>query len=361
MMRLARVETIVVPASGRSIVLLKVTSRTGLTGFGEADTRRAPGVVCDLVKTVLAPALLEIDYEPTREGIGACWDRMYDLMRTEGQTGGFFLEAIAAVDIALWDLAGQAWGMGIAQLVGDEHGRAEVPAFETGLRALDATGLTKARKMCPGFQKVELLHDGSIAATLELFDRLKENLADGVKIGVNARWSLNRSNAIEFGRQLDSRNALWLANPLLPEDALAHRELREAIRTPIAIGENYHTRYELAPFFNEGALDVVTPDIGRSGITESLRIAQLAAHHGVDVAFRTGATVGPQLAAAIQLSAGHRLFSVVEHKRNQAKLPYSQPIEAHGGNYFVPRGPGLGLTIDERELSGSNFEASRVA
>ena len=62
-----------------------------------------------------------------------------------------------------------------------------------------------------------------------------------------------------------------------PEDPLAHARLAKAIRTRIALGESYRTRYEMAPFFREKVIGVLQPDLGRSGITESLRLAALAA------------------------------------------------------------------------------------
>ena len=87
--------------------LVKITTCDGLVGWGEAQAPLAPEVACTIIRTLLAPVLQEAEFEPTPEAIADLWSRMYSTMRVRGQTGGFMLDAISGIDIALWDLAGK--------------------------------------------------------------------------------------------------------------------------------------------------------------------------------------------------------------------------------------------------------------
>jgi galactonate dehydratase len=122
--------------------------------------------------------------------------------------------------------------------------------------------------------------------------------------------------------------------------------------TPLALGESYHTHYELAPFFHELAVGVLQPDLGRCGLTEAFRMAEMAKSHNVPVVVRVGESIGPQLAAALQFAAaapGRR----VEYRQSRlrcANAVLTRPIEVKQGRYQVPGMPGLGIEIEELEL-----------
>src|SRR4051812_19978529 len=99
--------------------LIKVTTADGLTGWGEAQAPLAPEVACTIVDHLLRPVLIDIEFNPDPAGIAAVWDQMYSTMRVRGQTGGFMLDAISGIDIALWDLAGKTRGVAVCKLMSD--------------------------------------------------------------------------------------------------------------------------------------------------------------------------------------------------------------------------------------------------
>ena len=86
--------------------LVRVELANGLVGWGEAQAPLAPEVACTIVNLLLRPALEGEEFDGTPERIAALWERMYATMRVRGQNGGFMLDAISGVDLALWDLAG---------------------------------------------------------------------------------------------------------------------------------------------------------------------------------------------------------------------------------------------------------------
>ena len=153
-----------------------------------------------------------------------------------------------------------------------------------------------------------------------------------------------------FGRELDARGAVWFEAPLAPEDAVAHGELARAVQTPIAIGESYRTRYEMTPFFRAGAVGVFQPDLGRTGITEGLRLAALAAQYGAPVVPHISIAFGPQVAAALHFAAAVDNCQLAEYNPQvlaAANRFLREPIALRGAAYVVPSGPGLGIALTE--------------
>ncbi len=320
--------------------LVRVETDAGLTGWGEAQAPLAPQVACTIIDRLLGPALTGEDFsEPTPARIAALWDRMYSAMRVRGQTGGFMIDAISAIDIALWDIAGQAAGLPVARLI-HAAPKPEIPAYLSGMQP----GQTDAR----GFQIVKMFYDTpEPTAFLAHVDAVQ---AAGAKVAVDALWRHTPESAAAFGRELDARSALWFEAPLAPEDAVAHGALARSLRTPIAIGESYRTRFEMTPFFREGAVGVFQPDLGRTGITEGLRLAALAAQFNAPVVPHISIAFGPQVAAALHFAAAVDNCQLAEYNPQVLSVAnrfLREPIALNGTSYAVPSGPGLGITLTE--------------
>ena len=224
---------------------------------------------------------------------------MYSTMRVRGQTGGFMLDAISGVDIALWDLAGKIAGKPLCELL-SKSPKSLVPAYLSGVPDMEYA----RRYRGEGFSICKLYYDTEWNEILTMMDQLH-----GWRIAVDGLWHLDPA--------LDERNALWLECPLLPEDPIAHGALARSIRTPIALGESYRTWFELAPFFREGAMKIVQPDPGRSGITEGIRIAAMSPA----IVPHVSIALGPQIAAAILEAVNRFLVS---------------PLRMEGAAYVTP-------------------------
>jgi galactonate dehydratase len=339
--------------SGDGIPIIAVHTDSGLTGWGEAQASRAPDAVCDIVRDLLSPALKNRGFRGDREEIESLWDRMYAIMRNDGQTGGFALEAISAVDIALWDLAGNARRQAIHEIAGPGPRVTEVQAFAT-LDGADANVLTGAVESLrdAGFDVFELMHSRGADQLIVALDLVKRILGDGGRVAVNAQWRLDPERDYSFARQIDQHAPLWLANPLPPEDPFEHGRLAKTMGTPLALGESYHTHYELAPFFHERAVGVLQLDLGRCGLTEAFRMAEMAKGQDVRVAVRVGESLGPQLAAALQFAAAapDRLVEYSHKRLKTANRVLARPIEMKQGKYQLCTGPGLGIGMEEAEL-----------
>jgi galactonate dehydratase len=173
-----------------------------------------------------------------------------------------------------------------------------------------------------------------------------DSLPRDTRIAVDALWRHTPESAIVFGRALDARGAVWYEAPLAPEDPQAHAKLARALRTPIAIGESYRTRFEIEPFLREGAVGVFQPDIGRCGITEGLRMARRAGNCGAHVVPHISIAFGPQLAAALHFAAVAPACDLAEYNPQVlavANRYLADPIALDGTSYVVPQRPGLGI------------------
>lgn len=355
-MKLTSISATVVHPSKDSIEgipFVEVRSDTGLAGWGEAQASRSAAAVCEIVRDLLSPTLRNRDFRGEREEIESLWNELYSLMRNEGQTGGVVLDAIAGLDIALWDLAGKARNQAIHQIAGNPAELAEVGSF-TSLSSAELADLPGKMKtmLKAGLDIFELSHDVDEKELILSLDRAKEILHNGGRVAVNARWRLDPGWDFRFERKIDQRGPIWLANPLPPEDPFSYARLSKAMCTPIALGECYHTHYELAPFFHELAVGVLQADVGRCGLTEAFRMAIIAETHNVPITIRVGRSLGPQLAAALQFAAtapGRR----VEYSSERLKAANStlrKPIEFKQGKYRITGAPGLGIQIEEAEI-----------
>lgn len=325
--------------------LIRITMDDGRIGWGEAQAPLAPEVACTIVDRLLAPVLVGEPFGGSREEIERLWTRMYSTMRVRGQTGGFMLDAISGIDLALWDLAGKIAGQPVARLLSSEP-KAAVPAYLSGLVGANVAERVEfaVRHFEQGFRYFKVYYESDWEALLDLIDAMRRALGPEAGIAVDALWHLDPARAAEQARDLDARGALWLECPLMPEDPEAHAALARQIRTPIAIGESYRTCHELRPFFRERAMAVVQPDLGRCGITESLRIAALSPElvPHVSIAF------GPQIAAALHLAAALPNCRLCEYNPRVLEVAnrfLERPLELQGAQWLMPQEPGLGVAV----------------
>lgn len=330
--------------------LIKIETDSGIIGWGEAQSPVAPEVVCTIVKTILAPILLG-ENAMAHECL---WSRMYNAMRVRGHVGSFLLDAMAGIDTALWDIKGKMLQMRVCDLLGGPFVN-ELPAYVSGLSGATAEARIDqaAEYQQRGFNSFKLFMDDEPEALLQLHDGLRKRLGDKTKLMLDVLWRMEQSEAVRFGRELDARQATWFEAPLKPEDVSGHARLAASIDTPVAIGECWRTRWEMKPFFGAGAVEILQPDIGRSGITEGMKLCALAELHDVPVAFHISIGLGVQIAAALHVAASIPNLMLVECNPKvwqiaETLLKASLPVGA--GVVGIPDGIGLGIEIDEAKL-----------
>ena len=164
-------------------------------------------------------------------------------------------------------------------------------------------------------------------------------------IDANQRWSLEQAERA-IG-ELAAFDLAWIEEPLRADDLAAHVELRRRIEVPVALGENVHTRYRFAEFIDAGAVDLVQPNAVRvGGVTPFLRIADLAADRGVELAPHLLLELSAQLALALP---GRHLVESVEDASFEAlgALAAPSPVTVVGATASTTGQPGLGVRFSD--------------
>ncbi|MER6461982.1 mandelate racemase/muconate lactonizing enzyme family protein [Streptomyces sp. NPDC001288] len=337
-------------------LLVRVTTDDGLEGWGEALAPVAPEVVATIIDRMLGPWLTGRDPRAVRP----LWDAMRDLMRERGHLVGHQADALAAVDIALWDLAGRAAGLPVAQLLGGAY-RTHIPVYVSGLPEPTDEGRARlaAEWAAEGARTVKIAAGKGVAADLATFDAVAA-AAPGLRIAVDAHWHYNLGEALELGRELDRRRALFFEAPLAPEDIEGHRDLASRITTPVAAGESMRNRYEFRDWLSRRALSLAQPDVARTGITEAVTIATLADAHHVPVAFHHSVGQGVALAAGLHVSAAAADCPFFEFQ--PTVVPCAQrilrtPLSGGPTGFTLPQGPGLGIEIDHETVLALSEES----
>lgn len=338
--------------------LVRIETDTGLVGWGEAQAPVAPEVACSIVNLLLKPVVSGAEFFGSVEEIADLWQRMYATMRVRGQSGGFMMDAISGVDIALWDLAGKINRIPVSRMIRGAEAKHEVPAYLSGIPGDWTEGKIAAARAAwdEGFRVFKIFYDSDPATFWPCVRALRAALGPDVKIAIDALWRLTPEDAVGFGHECDRINAFWLEAPLMPENPLEHGRLAAAIETPIALGESYRSLVELDPFFEAGAVSFVQPDLGRCGITEGLRIADQVWELGKPLVPHLSIALGPQIAAAIHYAAATTQCDLLEY--NPAVLEMAnrfleRPLVCSSARYQVPDAPGLGIDLRESELQAA--------
>lgn len=330
--------------------LVSVTLSDGRVGWGEAQAPLAPEVAAQIVRSLLTVALEGEAFEPTAECIAKLWQRMYSTMRVRGQTGGFMLDAMAGVDLALWHLASQLHGEPLRNLLAPAP-KQRVPAYVSGTpgRTVEDRLAFTRDYYDDGFRTFKLYFDSDWDLMLEQIDRMQEEF-DGIEVAIDALWHLPADRAVECAQELAERRVLWLECPLPPEDLAGHVELVNESGVRLALGESYRTTHEAMPFFEKEILSYWQPDLGRSGITETLALSKLAKSAGIAIVPHISIALPPQLNAAIECAAAIPNCPLCEYNPSVVEMA-NRFIEAPGirareGSY----------DFTEIELAGNRWE-----
>lgn len=338
----------------RSTTLVKVDTDEGVSGFGSCSGNGE--LIEFIVARILKPLLTGMD--PT--SIDEIWDKAYVRGgHKEFGTRGVGVVAMSGVDIALWDILGKVRGLPLYQLIGGKC-RDKVPVYATALYPEEPSKVARrARDFADqGFQGVKIKVGFDLQQDVRIVRAVRRELGKDFMVMTDADQGYAVDVALEASKAFAESGVFWLEEPLFVEDIEGHARLREASKTPIAVGENLHTCYAFENFVVRGAVDFLQPDVARAGgITEIRKIAALAAAHKVPISFHTwGDAIA--LATSVHLSAAIQECMVMEldytYNPLRAEL-LREPLEFQNGYLYPPDGPGLGIEVKPDALQRFSF------
>jgi D-galactarolactone cycloisomerase len=356
----------------RSTGLVKIITDEGIIGWGEG----ADGAAATVVKN-FAPFLLGQD--PTnRVGL---WHKMFCQLYNGGTTSGIGGSAISAVDIALWDIAGQAAGLSVSDLLGGRI-RDRVPVYATGLYYTEGEFpdrlIAEARSYAEmGFLGMKTKVGGlPLQKDVERVAALRDAIGPNIYLSVDANQSYSAAAAIRLGERLADYDILWFEEPVNARDIDAYLQVKAALPMAIAGGEVLRMRYEFKDFLARRAFDIAQPDVAHvGGITEMRRVAEMANAFGIQVNPHVWASP-IMIAATLHVTAtippcpparDPQPFlqePTMEFDRTPSPIREELcrvPFEQIGGYVAVPTGPGLGIEVDQRVVDRLSVARERYA
>ncbi|QKW53760.1 mandelate racemase/muconate lactonizing enzyme family protein [Streptomyces buecherae] len=334
--------------------LVAVHTDTGVTGVGSAFTTE------DLVRGAIDLLLPHLVGQDPIE-VERITETLHQTAFWMGR-GGSLTHATSAIDIALWDIAGQALGQPVGRLLGGRHRTrvrpyASVLMDEAGpmtdtLTALVEQGFTAFKIGWWKFGRVDAATDERTvaAARAAVGDRLLAVDAGGSE----AFFPGGLAWAKRTARMLADHDVAWFEEPLAPDDLDGFAELRAGSPVPISGGEVLTRRQGFAPYLRRRAFDIVQPDTTKGGgLSESRRIGWQAQDLGIRL-IPHGWNTAIGLAADLHLSAALAATDLVEYKTGSAYVDDlvagGWPLDADG--YLdIPAGPGLGVTLDPEAVA----------
>jgi L-alanine-DL-glutamate epimerase-like enolase superfamily enzyme len=329
--------------TGRLTSLILVTTSTGLRGIGSAYSH--PDLVRLIAENHLAPMLIG---EDPRE-IDRLWQRMYNLTRWYGRKG-VAISTLGAIDIALWDIRGQAAELPIYKLLGASIG--SVPAYASGLGWRDTTSelsddarLYRSR----GFRNVKMRLGRGKTYDEQAFDAVASAIMPDGAVIVDGSHQYDLNTSIIIAEYIQARGALFFEEPFLPEDIDSYISLRKKKIIPIAAGENEFGFQGFGELLRAGAVDIVQPDASRTGgISECLRIGKLAQELGAEVATHSWSDAVAVTANAHVVAALPNGMTVEVDATGNPFIEslLTEPLTVTGGVLDLGDRPGLGIDLD---------------
>jgi D-galactarolactone cycloisomerase len=350
--------------SSRGATLVEVQTDEGVTGWGEALCQglQPPEIAASAIDHALNGLVVGAD--PLQPEV--LWHRMYHHTRDYGQKGAL-IGAISGIDIALWDIAGKVRREPVAKLLGGMF-RTRVEAYATGFYRLKGPG--EARRLAQeaeghaaaGFRALKIKLGFGIDDDVAVMRAIKE-VAEKQEVMIDVNHAYGVADAIRLGRELQDMGwrLRWYEEPVVQEDLDGYAEVRRALATPIAGGENEYTLFGFKSLFAHRGVDIAQPDICiAGGFTGCRHIVALAHAHGVQVnphvwASAVGQAASLQLIAAIPV-ANHALFPKdILLEFDTSSHPFREhltdlPLRQREGWVEIPQKPGLGIEIDRKTL-----------
>ncbi|NRB49431.1 MAG: mandelate racemase/muconate lactonizing enzyme family protein [Saprospiraceae bacterium] len=344
--------------SERQICIVKITTDNGLSGWGEGY---GPAPIIEAGIKQLTPILLGQNALEQEK----LWFDMYrktlDFARR-----GVLVASISALDIALWDLKGKAFGQPVSVLLGGQQ-RKRIMPYATGLyfsksdKLASDLAVEAASYVKQGFKAIKMKVGLSIEIDVENIKTVRAMIGKHIKLMVDANHAYSLREAAELSRLIEPYDISWFEEPVSPEFYDQYRQLRSKTSIPIAGGECEYLRFGHHQLLKNESVDILQIDIcSAGGLTEAKRVAALASTYGVEIVPHTWGT-GIAFHAAMHFIANleaipGRLMSpefYIEYDRTEngiREVLTTPKIEMREGYLKVPTGPGLGIEVNEEAI-----------
>jgi L-alanine-DL-glutamate epimerase-like enolase superfamily enzyme len=323
------------------LAVVRISTDDGVVGHGFAPAMHGGAdLIARLTTTMLTPILMGRDPFHIR----GLWDEMFWQTQILGRAGANRV-AMAAVDIALWDLNSRALNVPVWKLLGGT-GVTRVPLYSTdaGWLSFEQNDMLDRmrRVLAKGFHGVKMkIGSPNPRADMKRVAAAREAIGPDtpLMVDINTHWDL--STALRYGPQLDAFDIDWLEEPMNQHDVKGHAQLQGLMKAPLLVGENLTSLTLFRDYFEQGGLRLAQPDVTRlGGITRWLDVASLARANSIQVVPACWDT----MQVSIHLAAATPEVHLMEHLDWNLDV-FEERLQIADGWLSVPTGPGVGCTV----------------
>jgi L-alanine-DL-glutamate epimerase-like enolase superfamily enzyme len=328
------------PMTEVAFLFAEVTTEGGHEGVGFSYAKRAGGPAQFAHAREVAPEVIGED----PSDIGRLWTKLVWAGASVGRSGAA-TQALAAIDVALWDLKARRAGLPLAKLLGAH--RDSVRCYNTSggflHESVEQVKDNATRTLEAGIGGIKIkVGQPDWREDLRRVAAVREHLGDGVPLMVDANQQWDRPAAARMGQALEEFDLVWIEEPLDAYDAEGHADLTRTLTTAVASGEMLTSVGEHYELIRHRAVDILQPDAPRiGGITQFLKLATLAEHANLGLAPHYAMEIHVHLAAAYPAEPW------VEHFDWLYPL-FNERLETSGGRMHLSGRPGLGITLSEQ-------------
>lgn len=357
-MKIDDLRVTVVGTPWRELVFLELVTDTGLTGVSEVRMVNKTATLVACIRE-LAPRYV-IGSDPFDV------ERLaWNVQRAEyGRPGEVTQSALAAFDVACWDLMGQSLGVPVWKLLGGKF-RERVPAYANGWyqaeREPDMIARLATQVVARGYRALKLDPFGAASAELPAVDRrraesivaaVREAVGPDVQMLIEMHGRFTPATAVRVASMLEPYDPEWIEEPVPPENAAALARVKAATRIPIATGERAHTIADVREFVEGGIADVVQVDLTHfGGFLPMKHLAGWAdAHYLLLAPHNVCGPVGTM--ANVHFAIATPNYKVLEHFNDFADrwvfdlVDHAPQVDAADGCFALPERPGLGVRLN---------------
>lgn len=340
--------------SSQDALLVKVSTDAGVVGWGEVDG-------CPAV----AKAVIEAGYSHTQvNGLRAIlmgenpldtsrlWDKMYRSTLYFGRSGAT-IQAMAGVDLALWDIKGKALGKPVVELLGGAmRDRMRVYSSNMFQFTVDATVERAKRAIDTGHTAVKFGWEPfgqDEALDLRYVEAIRKTIGDKNDFMLDVGLAWDAKTSIRRARLFEPYRLFWIEEPLPPDDYAGYAKVSRAALQHIAAGEQECTVVGFERLIDEGGIDIVQIDLTRVGFTQAMRIAAYAQRRGRKVC-NHNFTTDINTAASLHFLCAIENALVMEYCVEPSEISRAlakKPVTIKDGYAYLPSEPGLGVEPNE--------------
>ncbi len=340
--------------------LVRVYTDAGVTGTGEAYWGAGvPELIERMTPFILGENPLDID---------RLYEHLVQKMSGEGSVEGVTVTAISGIELALHDLAGKLLGVPAYQLLGgkyrdsvrvycDCHTESEADpeaCADEAERVVEELGYDALKfdlDVPSGHQKDRAnrhLRPAEIRHKVDIVERVTERVRDRADVAFDCHWTFSGGSAKRLAAELEEYDVWWLEDPVPPENLSVQKDVTDSTLTPIAAGENRYRVTEQRRLLEDGAVDIIAPDLPKvGGMRETRKIADVANQYYVPVAMHNvSSPIGTMASAQVGAAIPNTL--AIEYHSYELGW-WSDLVEEDiimEGRIEIPERPGLGVTLD---------------